>query len=186
MSPAPGPGSTPKDPPGRVRRNADDGLLGSPERDPGDGAVGTGLVIEVPGPDGGRAPQGKILGDGSRARRGCRHRGRQVERDRFAGYGCDGVGFAATPARRALRCTAPSCCSPATASTTRRAHWVLGLELRDTDPGDILAVPLGDGRFAYAGDLNRLYRAWVGERMGALDVTTLIRLDGAVRAALDL
>lgn len=64
--------------------------------------------------------------------------------------------------------------------------WVLGLELRDTDPGDILAVPLGDGRFAYAGDLNRLYRAWVGERMGALDVTTLIRLDGAVRAALDL
>jgi mRNA interferase MazF len=64
--------------------------------------------------------------------------------------------------------------------------WLLGLELRDHDPGDILAVPVEGGRFAYAGDLNRLYRAWVGERVGALDAATLTRLDGALRAALDL
>jgi len=64
--------------------------------------------------------------------------------------------------------------------------WLLGIELRDTDPGDILAVPIGDGRIAYAGDLTRLYRAWVGERVGALDRTRLSRLDGALRAALDL
>ena len=64
--------------------------------------------------------------------------------------------------------------------------WLLGVELRDTDPGDILAVPLRDGRFAYAGDVTRLYRAWVGERRGELDAVTLTRLDGALRAALDL
>ncbi|WP_433788122.1 hypothetical protein ACQPX6_15090 [Actinomycetospora sp. CA-101289] len=64
--------------------------------------------------------------------------------------------------------------------------WLLGIELRDQDPGDLLAVPLRDGRIAYAGDLTRLYRAWVGERVGALDATTLTRLEGALRAALDL
>ena len=64
--------------------------------------------------------------------------------------------------------------------------WLLGIELRVTDPGDILAVPVEGGRVAYAGDLTRLYRAWVGERVGALGPTTLSRLDGALRAALDL
>ena len=64
--------------------------------------------------------------------------------------------------------------------------WVLGVELRGRDPGDLLAVPVGDGRFAYAGDLTRVYRSWVGERLGVLDATALTRLDGAVRAALDL
>jgi mRNA interferase MazF len=64
--------------------------------------------------------------------------------------------------------------------------WLLGLEPRDRDPGDVLAVPIGDGRFAYPGDLNRLYRAGLGGRAGRLDTTTLARLDSAVRAALDL
>jgi hypothetical protein len=64
--------------------------------------------------------------------------------------------------------------------------WLLGIELRDTDPGDILAVPVGNGRIAYAGDLTRLYRAWVGERVGVLDRARLSRLEGALRAALDL
>ncbi|MDQ4103296.1 MAG: hypothetical protein M3186_06160 [Actinomycetota bacterium] len=40
--------------------------------------------------------------------------------------------------------------------------------------------------FAYAGDLSKLYRAWTGDRIGELDTTTLTRLDGALRAALDL
>ena len=64
--------------------------------------------------------------------------------------------------------------------------WLLGVVLRDHDPGDLLAIPVGDARFAYAGDVARLYRAWVGDRMGVLDVATLARLDGALRAALDL
>ncbi|MEJ3654051.1 hypothetical protein [Pseudonocardia sp. TRM90224] len=46
--------------------------------------------------------------------------------------------------------------------------------------------PVGDGRWAYAGDLSRLYRAWVGNRQGTVDATTATLLDGALRAALDL
>lgn len=64
--------------------------------------------------------------------------------------------------------------------------WLLGIELQDRDPGDVLAVPVGDGRYAYAGELRRLYRAWIGTRLGRLDTTTLARLDNALRAALDL
>lgn len=63
--------------------------------------------------------------------------------------------------------------------------WLLGIELRDRDPGDILAIPVA-GRWAYAGDLTKLYRTWVGERLGELDTTTLARLNGALQAALDL
>jgi mRNA interferase MazF len=64
--------------------------------------------------------------------------------------------------------------------------WLLGIELRERDPGDLLAIPVGDRGWAYAGDLTRLYRAWVGPIQGRLDTTTLGRLDGALRAALDL
>jgi hypothetical protein len=64
--------------------------------------------------------------------------------------------------------------------------WLLGIELRDRDPGDILAIPVADHGWAYAGDLSRLYRAWVGARTGVADPTTLSRLDEALRAALDL
>lgn len=53
-------------------------------------------------------------------------------------------------------------------------------------PGDILAIPLGSRGWAYAGDLTKLYRAWIGEQLGELDTTTQTRLDGALRAALDL
>lgn len=52
--------------------------------------------------------------------------------------------------------------------------WVLGLELRPDDPEDLLAVPIGDGRFAYVGDLGRL------------DALTLARVDTALQVALDL
>jgi hypothetical protein len=88
---------------------------------------------------------------------------------------------------------------PATSTTRRTAvvlsaddtirptrPWVLGLELRVDDPEDLLAVPLGDGRLAYAGDLGRLYRAWFGGRTGRLDALTLARVDTVLRVALDL
>jgi hypothetical protein len=64
--------------------------------------------------------------------------------------------------------------------------WVLGIEIRSDDPEDLLAVPLGDGRFAYAGDLGRLYRAWFGRRAGRVDPLTLTRIDTVLRVALDL
>lgn len=63
--------------------------------------------------------------------------------------------------------------------------WLLGIELRGRDPGDLLAIPVADRGWAYAGDLSRIYRAWVGARVDQLSSTTLARLDGALRAALD-
>jgi mRNA interferase MazF len=64
--------------------------------------------------------------------------------------------------------------------------WLLGIEVRDRDPGDLLAIPVAGHGWAYAGDLSRHYRAWIGARVGQLDATTVARLDGALRAALDL
>ncbi|MEJ2871632.1 hypothetical protein WCD74_27985 [Actinomycetospora sp. OC33-EN08] len=64
--------------------------------------------------------------------------------------------------------------------------WVLGLQLRVDDPDDLLAVPTGDGRYAYAGDLGRLYSAWVRERVGRIDALTLARVNTVLRVALDL
>lgn len=64
--------------------------------------------------------------------------------------------------------------------------WLLGIELRERDPGDILAIPLEGHGWAYAGDLTKLYRAWTGEFLGELDSATLGRLNAALRAALDL
>ncbi|MGH3611957.1 MAG: hypothetical protein ACRDRK_04960 [Pseudonocardia sp.] len=64
--------------------------------------------------------------------------------------------------------------------------WLLGIELHDRDPGDILCIPVADHGWVYAGDLTRLYRAWTGPSLGQLDPTILARLDGALRAALDL
>lgn len=64
--------------------------------------------------------------------------------------------------------------------------WVLGMEIQQRDPGDILAIPVAGYGWAYVRDLTRLYRAWIGERVGQLDQLTLMRLTGAVHAALDL
>jgi hypothetical protein len=50
----------------------------------------------------------------------------------------------------------------------------------------LLAIPVADHGWAYAGDVSRLYRAWVGAALAQVDTTTLGRLDGALRAALDL
>ena len=64
--------------------------------------------------------------------------------------------------------------------------WLLGIELRAADPGDILAVPVAERGWAYAGELTRLYRAWIGPRVGYLAPGTSAQLDNALRAALDL
>ncbi len=63
--------------------------------------------------------------------------------------------------------------------------WPLGIELRDRDPVDLLAilvaVRLGVCRGPVA-PLPRLDRPAAGR----IDTTTLARLDGPLRAALDL
>jgi len=64
--------------------------------------------------------------------------------------------------------------------------WVLGIKIRTTDPGDILAVPITGHGWAYAGDLSRLYRAWMKGVVGELDTSTQQRIDSTLRAALDL
>jgi mRNA-degrading endonuclease toxin of MazEF toxin-antitoxin module len=64
--------------------------------------------------------------------------------------------------------------------------WMLGLELQQRDPGDILAIPVAGHGWAYVRDLTRLYRAWTGERVGHLDELTLARITSAIQAVLDL
>ncbi|MGH4000726.1 MAG: hypothetical protein ACRDTJ_25060 [Pseudonocardiaceae bacterium] len=57
--------------------------------------------------------------------------------------------------------------------------WVLGMELQSRDPGDLLAIPVAGYGWAYVRDLTRLYRAWIGERVGHLDELTLTRASPA-------
>lgn len=64
--------------------------------------------------------------------------------------------------------------------------WMLGMEIQRRDPGDILAIPVAGHGWAYVRDLTRLYRAWIGERVGHVDEVTLTRITSAIQAALDL
>ncbi len=64
--------------------------------------------------------------------------------------------------------------------------WLLGAPVVVEDPQDILAVPIEDHGWASAGNLTRLYRGWLRERIGRLDRETVDGLDAALRAALDL
>lgn len=64
--------------------------------------------------------------------------------------------------------------------------WVLGMELQQRDPGDILAIPVTGYGWAYVRDLTRLYRAWIGKHVGQLDELTLARITSAVQVALEL
>lgn len=64
--------------------------------------------------------------------------------------------------------------------------WLLACELTGEDPGDILAVPVPEHGWVFAGNISRVYRAWLTERLDRVDSDTLDRLDEALRAALDL
>jgi mRNA interferase MazF len=64
--------------------------------------------------------------------------------------------------------------------------WLIGAPITDEDPQDILAVPIDGHGWMSAGNLTRLYRGWLRERVGQLDRETIDRLDSALRAALDL
>ncbi|WP_216204691.1 hypothetical protein [Amycolatopsis aidingensis] len=64
--------------------------------------------------------------------------------------------------------------------------WLLGTELLEQDPQDILGVPL-DGRYWISTlGITRLYRPWLNEQVAEIDQDTQERVDVALRAALDL
>ena len=64
--------------------------------------------------------------------------------------------------------------------------WLLGTELFEDDPQDILGVAL-DARFWISTlNLTRLYRGWLTERVAEIDQDTQEQVDVALRAALDL
>ncbi|AIJ23597.1 hypothetical protein [Amycolatopsis methanolica] len=64
--------------------------------------------------------------------------------------------------------------------------WLIGTELLEEDPQDILGVAL-DSRFWISTLLlTRLYRGWLVERIAEIDQQTQEQVDIALRAALDL
>lgn len=64
--------------------------------------------------------------------------------------------------------------------------WVLGTELLEYDPEDILGVAL-DSRFWISTlNLTRLYRAWLNERVAEIGQAVQEQIDIALRAALDI
>ncbi|WP_067673667.1 hypothetical protein [Nocardia miyunensis] len=64
--------------------------------------------------------------------------------------------------------------------------WLIAAELLDEDPQDILAVSIPGHGWVHAGNLGRIYRGWLVERIDAVQDDTLERLDTALRAAMDL
>jgi hypothetical protein len=64
--------------------------------------------------------------------------------------------------------------------------WLLGAPISPDDPKDILAVQIEGRGWVSAGNVTRLYRGWLRERVGELDAPTAVHLNSALRAAFDL
>ncbi|MTE14785.1 hypothetical protein [Nocardia aurantiaca] len=64
--------------------------------------------------------------------------------------------------------------------------WLIAAEVEAEDPQDILAVPIPGHGWVHAGNLGRIYRGWLDERVAAVDSETAERIDTALRAAMDL
>lgn len=64
--------------------------------------------------------------------------------------------------------------------------WLLGTELLENDPQDILGVPIDSRLWVSTLYLTRLYRGWLVERVAEVGADTLDQIDAALRAALDL
>jgi mRNA interferase MazF len=67
-----------------------------------------------------------------------------------------------------------------------RRAWMLGVEIVDSDPQDLLAVPLPGRGWADASTIVRVFRRWLVEPVETLDPATVDRIDVALRAVLDL
>ncbi|MFE5287699.1 hypothetical protein ACFRAQ_22255 [Nocardia sp. NPDC056611] len=64
--------------------------------------------------------------------------------------------------------------------------WLIAAEVEAADPQDILAVPIPGHGWVHAGNLGRIYRGWLAERVAEVDTETAERIDTALRAAMDL
>ncbi|ATL71175.1 hypothetical protein IU500_13310 [Nocardia terpenica] len=64
--------------------------------------------------------------------------------------------------------------------------WLIAAEVVADDPLDILAVSIPGHGWVHAGNLGRIYRGWLADRIGVCDSDTLERIDTALRAAMDL
>ncbi|MGV9823335.1 hypothetical protein [Nocardia xishanensis] len=65
-------------------------------------------------------------------------------------------------------------------------QWLIAAELLDQDPQDILAVQVPGRGWVHAGNIGRIYRGWLAERIDDMESEVLERLDTALRAAMDL
>lgn len=64
--------------------------------------------------------------------------------------------------------------------------WLLGTELLENDPQDILGVPIDSRLWISALYLTRLYRGWLQEHVAEIPGDVQDQIDAALRAALDL
>ncbi len=64
--------------------------------------------------------------------------------------------------------------------------WLIAAEVEDEDPNDILAVSIPGHGWVHAGNIGRIFRGWLAERVGEIDLETAERIDTALRAAMDL
>ncbi|MFI6871319.1 hypothetical protein [Nocardia sp. NPDC050406] len=64
--------------------------------------------------------------------------------------------------------------------------WLIAAEILESDPQDILAVSIPGHGWIHAGNLGRIYRHWLAERIDVVDTDIAERIDTALRAAMDL
>lgn len=64
--------------------------------------------------------------------------------------------------------------------------WLIAAEVVDEDPQDILAVAVPRYGWLHAGNIGRIYRGWLAERVDEMETDAMERLDRALRAAMDL
>ena len=64
--------------------------------------------------------------------------------------------------------------------------WLLGTELLDRDPHDILGVAVDGHYWVSTVKVMRLYRPWLREYVAEIDTEVQEQIDRALRAALDL
>lgn len=64
--------------------------------------------------------------------------------------------------------------------------WLLGTELLDSDPQDILGVAVDGHYWVSTLNLTRLYRPWLDQRIAEISADIQEQVDSALRAALDL
>ncbi|MEV0294565.1 hypothetical protein [Nocardia sp. NPDC050710] len=65
-------------------------------------------------------------------------------------------------------------------------QWLIAAEVQQEDPLDILAVQVPGHGWVHAGNLGRIYRGWLAERVDDMSPDVLERVDTALRAAMDL